>query len=881
MSVVGKDIAHEAAATHVSGESLFLDDLPPLHGELTAAIVPCPVAHGRLKRIDVEAARRLPGVAAILLAADVGKHNLFGPVVKDEALIVEDEAAFLGQPLALIAARDAASLDAARKAIVVEVEPLPATFTIDEAIAAKQFFGSVRQMARGDVDAGFAEADLTLEGAFEIGGQEHFYLESQIAIAVPGERGVMTVHSSTQHPSEVQAMVAEVLDVDFNHVTCICQRMGGGFGGKETQAAQPAMYAALLAKKTNRPVRFAYDKDDDMRFTGKRHPFKTWWRAGFKRDGRATAIELKLFANGGCSTDLSFAVLERAMLHSDNAYYLPNARIEGRVCKTNLPSNTAFRGFGGPQGVATIENVMSEIALALKMDAIEVRRANVYGVHERNVTHYGQRVTLPSAAAAPRLNPTDEAAHGNGHADAEIARPSLEREEGTNERETLLSSAPRVKEDGERRAGTHQANGVADTSLPPATRASQADKGLEHGNPLPFLLDTLRRECDYDARRLDLEAFNAQSKTHLRGMALSAVKFGISFTRRTLNQANALVNIYTDGSVLVTTGATEMGQGVHTRIRQVVSDALGVRYEKVRVGATNTDKNNNTSPTAASTGTDLNGAAAQDACDRLRGRLAEVAATMLASADAGLTAETTQIAFADGVVFDRRAPDRAIAFEAVVARAYELRVSLGERGHYATPGVDFNRDTGKGTPFLYYTNGVACAEVSVDRFTGEMTNERVDLIMDVGVPLNPGIDRGQVIGGFIQGMGWCTTEELVYKPDGTLLSHSPTTYKIPNVSDLPRIFNVRFLDNPHNTVSLKRSKAVGEPPLLLGLSVWLAAKDAVSYASIEGARGLALPATGERLLAALSAKPVDVGGVGRSPRRVRESSVLAGGDRKP
>jgi xanthine dehydrogenase large subunit len=316
-------------------------------------------------------------------------------------------------------------------------------------------------------------------------------------------------------------------------------------------------------------------------------------------------------------------------------------------------------------------------------------------------------------------------------------------------------------------------------------------------------------------------------------------------------------------------------------VRQVVADSLGVRYERVRVGATQTDKNNNTSPTAASSGTDLNGAAAIDACDRLRGRLAEVAASVLATAELGLAAEPTQIAFADGVVFDRRAPDRAMRFEAVVARAYELRVSLGERGHYATPGVDFNRDTGKGTPFLYYTNGVACAEVSVDRFTGELKNERVDLIMDVGVPLNPGIDRGQVIGGFVQGMGWVTTEELVYKPDGTLLSHSPTTYKIPNVSDLPAILNVRFLDNPHSVVSIRRSKAVGEPPLLLGLSVWLAAKDAVSYVSAEGARQLALPATGERLLMALSAKRLNVGGVGGSPEPMREASALAGGDRRP
>jgi xanthine dehydrogenase large subunit len=889
MSVVGKDIAHESGLSHATGESLFLDDIR-LAGELFAAIVPCPVARGRLKSLDVAAARAVPGVAAVLVAADVGKHNLFGPVVKDEALIVSDEAAFLGQPLALIAARDAAALDAARKAINAQVEPLSPIFSIDEAIAANSYFGKPRHMARGDIDAGFAEADETIEGALEIGGQEHFYLESQIAIAVPGERDAMTVHSSTQHPSEVQAMVAEVLDVSFNHVNCICVRMGGGFGGKETQAAQPAMYAALLAKATKRPVRFAYDKDDDMRFTGKRHPFKTWYRAGFKRDGRLTAFDLKLFANGGCSTDLSFAVLERAMLHSDNAYYLPNVRFEGRVCKTNLPSNTAFRGFGGPQGVAGIEHVLQAIAVKFKMDALDVRRANVYGETERNVTPYGQHVTLSNTAdSSPKtvwtqirqreatwraLESGNVAASASGSGGgAEVVHPSLEREEGMKEQDTLTH------------AGWRAAVPAADPVLSVSAERhgvtpSKESNGFAHGNTLPHLIDLLRSECNYDVRRREIGVFNAKSKTLLRGLALSAVKFGISFTRRTLNQANALVNIYTDGSVLVTTGATEMGQGVHTRVRQVVADALGVKYERVRIGATQTDKNNNTSPTAASSGTDLNGAAAMDACGRLRGRLAEVAATMLADPSLALAAEPSSIEFADGTVFDRRSPDRATTFEAVVARAYEQRVSLGERGHYATPGVDFNRDTGKGTPFLYFTNGVACAEVSIDRFTGELKNERVDLIMDVGVPLNPGIDRGQVIGGFVQGMGWCTTEELVYKSDGTLLSHSPTTYKIPNVSDLPPIFNVRFLDNPYNVVSIHRSKAVGEPPLLLGLSVWLAAKDAISYVSPDGATALALPATGERILMAMETKVVNVGGVGASPARLRDASVLAGGDRK-
>jgi xanthine dehydrogenase large subunit len=760
MAVIGKDIAHDSAVTHVTGESIFLDDLQPLPGELLAGIVPCPMAHAKLKRLDLSATQAVPGVASILVAGDVPGHNLFGPAIKDELLLVEDEAVFLGQPLAIIGADNAESLHLARKAAVFELEELPPIFSIDDAIAANQFFGLPRKMSRGDIEVGFAQADQIIEGTLEIGGQEHFYLESNIALAIPGEQGQMTIHSSTQHPSEVQMMVAEVLGVPFNHVICICKRMGGGFGGKETQAAQPAMMAALLAAKTHRPVRFVYTKDDDMRYTGKRHPFKAVYKAGFTSDGRITALDLKLYSNGGCSTDLSFAVLERSMLHSDNAYFLPHVRIEGRICRTNLPSNTAFRGFGGPQGVSVIENLIEEIAGELGMDSLDVRQANCYGIDTRNITPYGQQIK---------------------------------------------------------------------------------------NNVLMELFTSLRGECEYDKRRVEIAKFNDASFTHLKGMALSAVKFGISFTRRTMNQANALVNVYQDGSVLVSSGATEMGQGVFTRIKQIVADELGLPITSVMIAPTSTDKNNNTSPTAASAGTDLNGAAAADACKRIRERLAEVAAGMLGNAK--------NVRFADGLVFDEAAPDRTLSFRDVVCQAYEQRVSLGERGFYVTPGVDFNRDTGQGTPFLYYTNGVACSEVLIDRFTGELLVSRVDLIMDVGKPLNPGIDRGQIIGGFIQGMGWVTGEELVYSAKGNLLSNSPTTYKIPNISDIPPILNVRFLDNPNSDVSLYRSKAVGEPPLLLGLSVWLAVKDALRSVTTEAASNLRIPATGEQIVLALHHAP--------------------------
>jgi xanthine dehydrogenase large subunit len=765
MAVVGQNIPHDSAAGHVSGQSLFLDDVAPARGELLVDVVGSPDAHGEVISIDVEEARRIPGVVAVLTHQDIPGHNRIGPAVKDEDLLVEKIAPFLGAPIVLIAAETQQALAAAKKAVKIDVEPLPPIFTIDEAIAAENFLGPQRVIQRGDLASAFAGAKNILEGSLTTGGQEHFYLESQIALAYPGEGGTMTIHSSTQHPSEVQMMVAEVLGVGFNQVTCICKRMGGGFGGKETQAAQPAAMAALIAHLTKRPARLAMNKDDDMRITGKRHPFKSVYRAAFTDEGLITALDLKLYANGGFSLDLSAAVFERALLHSDNAYFIPNFRAAGQICKTNLPSNTAFRGFGGPQGVINIENIIEEIALKLNKDALEIRRLNSYQIDDRNETPYGQIV---------------------------------------------------------------------------------------QNNTLPRLFDELPKRCEYARRRTEIAEFNAKSKTQLKGLSLTAVKFGISFTRRAMNQANALVNVYQDGTVIVSTGGTEMGQGVNTRVRQLVADELGVGYDAVIVVATATDKNNNTSPTAASSGTDLNGAAALDACHRIRSRLCDVASQMLGDAPAGLNPEPSHIVFQNNEVFDSRHPSRKISFKDVCCQAYELRVNLGERGFYATPGVDYNRETGKGHPFLYFTNGCACAEVLIDRFTGDHRVTRVDLLMDIGESINPGIDRGQIVGGFIQGMGWCTTEELMYSPTGELWSHSPTTYKIPNISDVPDIFNVDTLPNPDNHISLKKSKAVGEPPLLLGACVFMAIKNALSYAAPGAIPHLSLPATPEQILMTLT-----------------------------
>ncbi|MGD9722014.1 MAG: xanthine dehydrogenase molybdopterin binding subunit [Pirellulales bacterium] len=763
--VVGQNIPHDSAVGHVTGESQYIDDAPPAHGEVLVDFVGSPVAHGVVRSVDASAALKIPGIVGAFTYRDVPGHNEYGPVVHDDRALAEDTVRYVGEPIVLLVGETRAALAAAKRAVKLEVEPLTPILSIDAAIAAESFLGPQRTIACGDVDTALAGADHVLEGVLSIGGQEHFYFEPQSAMVHPGEAGALTVYSSTQHTSEVQAVVAEVCGLPFHHVTCICRRLGGGFGGKETQAAQVAALAALAATLTGRPARAVLNRDDDMAITGKRHAFRSWYKVGFTCQGQITALAVDHFSDGGSSTDLSPAVLERAMLHTDNAYYLPHARISGRVCRTNFPSNTAFRGFGGPQAVALIENVLEEIAHAVGRDAADVRRLNCYGGEGRDITPYGQRV---------------------------------------------------------------------------------------QNNTLPTLIDRLRQTADYERRRAALAELNASDKAHLRGMALTTVKFGISFTRRTLNQANALVNIYLDGTVLVATGATEMGQGVNTRIRQLVAEALGIDYDWVFVSATNTDKNNNTSPTAASAGTDLNGAAALDACERLKLRLAEVASQSL-SADSLRRAAPADVEFADGYATLRSEPSRRIAWRDLVKQAYEFRVSLGERGFYATPGVDFDRETGRGQPFLYYTNGAAVSQVRIDRLTGELAVERVDLLMDAGVPINPGIDRGQIVGGFVQGMGWATTEELKYDDAGRLLSHSPTTYKIPNISDLPAVFNVELLPNPDNHVSLRRSKAVGEPPLLLGVSVWAAVKNALSYAAGTQSPHLNLPATPEEILLRLAA----------------------------
>jgi len=767
MSAVGRNIPHDSARGHVTGESIYVDDMPPLRGEVLVDFYWSPVAHGRIRSVDTTRACNVPGVVALFTHHDLA-HNVFGPIIQDEVLLAEDVVMFIGQPIVVIAAESREAIRAAKSEIKVEIDPLEPVFTIDEAKKRRDFIGPVRRIARGDLERGFAEADHILEGVWVNGGQDHFYLESQAALALPGEFDALTVHSSTQNPSEVQHVIAHLLGVPINKVTVVTKRMGGGFGGKECQATHPAAIAALVAQKLKRPARVAYSKDDDMCVTGGRHPFQNDYKVGFKSDGTITAVKFDLYSDGGAFNDLSTSVMGRAMTHADNAYYLPNVEITGSVCRTNYPPNTAFRGFGGPQGIITIENALEEIAYFLGKDPVEIRKRNCYGTDDRNVTPYGQTVA---------------------------------------------------------------------------------------NNHLPLLFEQCSDQAEYAKRVTEVRAFNATSKTHLRGIAGTAVKFGISFNTKFLNQANALVNVYLDGSVQVSTGATEMGQGVNTKIQQIVADEFGIDPELVIVMATSTEKNNNTSATAASSGADLNGSAAADGCRKIRTRMAEFAANYFARIGGALSGAPTpdpdHIVFARGHVFDDRNPDERVPFHAMVKMAYLDRVSLGERGYYATKGLDWNADTGCGTPFLYFTQGVAISEVEIDRFTGAMRVLRSDLLMDIGKPINPGIDRGQITGAFIQGMGWLTNEELRYDPQGNLLTHSPTTYKIPNIGDVPEVFNAGWID-AENALNIRSSKAVGEPPLCLAVSVFMAVKNALSYVSGSEIAKIDAPVTGENILMRLT-----------------------------
>jgi xanthine dehydrogenase large subunit len=765
MPTVGQSIPHDSGLGHVTGEALYIDDITAISDELFVEFVGSPVACGKIVSVDVSEAKRLPGVVGVYTHRDVLGRNVFGPVICDEYFLAEDRVDYVGQPIVVVAGETREAARAGRLAVKIEVEAKTPVLDIDTAIKKQMFLGPERQINRGDFEAAWEVAEHKIEGTFESNGQDQFYLESQACIAYPGEQGQITVESSTQNPTESQVILAEVLGLGMHEVVVRCKRMGGAFGGKETQAAIPSLMAAMVTQKTGRAARVVYTKDDDMKVTGKRHPYKTWYKAGFDSEGRLGAVKLDYYSDGGAAADLSTGIMERTLLHADNAYYLPNVKLKGRICKTNIPPNTAFRGFGGPQAIAVIENIIQEVAVTLGKDAYEVRRLNCYGEAPRHTTPYGQEVK---------------------------------------------------------------------------------------NNLLPEIFETLAGTSDYKKRLAEVEVFNKQSPTRLKGIAMTAVKFGISFTTKFLNQGNALVSVYTDGTVQVSTGATEMGQGVNTKIRQIVADEFGVGIDRVLVMTTSTEKNINTSPTAASAGTDLNGAAAVNACAIIKERMTGFAAEHFAQKNKGLAPNPSDIRFEDGHVFDQRDADNRVAFGEFTNQARMARIDLGARGFYRTPGIDFDRETGRGNPFFYFTTGAAVAEVDIDRFTGDLRVVGVDLLMDIGRMINPGIDHGQVIGGFVQGMGWCTAEELVYNDAGELLSYSPTTYKIPNITDIPKQFNVAFMDNGENAKNIRSSKAVGEPPLMLGVAAWAAAKHALGCVAGKGRVPLKLPATNEEVLMCLT-----------------------------
>ncbi|WP_260927020.1 xanthine dehydrogenase molybdopterin binding subunit [Novosphingobium sp. 9] len=752
---------HDSARLHVAGAARYADDLPEPVDMLHLAFGQSREAHARIVAMDLAEVRAAPGVVAVYTAADIPGVNDVSPVAGDDRLLADGEVICHGQALFLVAATTREAARRAARLGKVEYEVLTPLLTMAEARAAGSLIEPTQRMARGDAAAALEVAPRHASGAFAMGGQDHFYLEGQIAIATPGEDGQMHLVSSTQHPSEVQHLVAHMLHLSSADVTVEVRRMGGAFGGKETQAALYAGAAALVAAKTGRPAKIRADRDDDMVMTGKRHEFEVAYDVGFDDDGHLLALSLRLASRCGATVDLSPAINDRAMFHADNCYWLPDVEIISERLKTHTVSATAFRGFGGPQGMLAIERICDHVALVLGRDPLDVRLANLYGP--------GREVT-PYAMA------------------------------------------------------------IAD-------------------NIAPALIAQLRQTSDYDARRKQVEAFNVANAVLKKGIALTPVKFGISFTTTHLNQAGALVHVYADGSIQVNHGGTEMGQGVYVKVAQIVADVFAVPLSQVRITATRTDKVPNTSATAASSGADLNGMAAFNAAIAIRERLVDFAARTFACAP-------TEVLFTpDGVVIGGMATGGEVLSFAVLARkAHVGRVSLSSTGFYATPGIEYDRAAHKGRPFYYFAYGAAVSEVVIDTLTGEHRVLGVDILHDVGKSLNPVIDLGQIEGGFIQGQGWLTTEELVFDAKGRLLTHSPATYKIPTASDRAPRFRIDLWQGENVEPTINRSKAVGEPPFMLAISVFSALTEAV--AATNPARrdvpALDAPATPERILAAIA-----------------------------
>ncbi|WP_085920442.1 xanthine dehydrogenase molybdopterin binding subunit [Halomonas sp. CSM-2] len=755
---------HESANKHVTGKAAYIDDIKTPADALHVALGLSPVAHGTLTKLNLEGVRQAPGVIDVITFDDVPGHTDIGPVFPGDPIFVDREISYAGQCLFAVAATTLLAARRAVKLAKLDIDEQPASLDPVAATEREEFVRPTHVQERGDWQATLEQASQHIEGELFIGGQEHFYLEGQACIVLPSEDEGVIVHTSNQHPSETQKLVAEVLGIPFHAVTVEVRRMGGGFGGKETQASPWACMAALFARRTGKAIRLRLPRSEDTRATGKRHPFHNRYQLAIDHQGVIEGGEITVIGDCGYSPDLSDAIVDRAMFHADNAYSLGNARVTGHRAKTHTASNTAFRGFGGPQGMMIIEAAMDDIARRIGEDPLTIRKRNFYR-QGRDITHYGQQV--------------------------------------------------------------------------------------DQIQLLHTLVDTLEHSSDYWSRRKAITSFNAASPIIKKGLALTPVKFGISFTAQHLNQAGALLHVYTDGSIMINHGGTEMGQGLHTKICQVVARELGLDLDSVRISATRTDKVPNTSPTAASSGADLNGMAARDAASKLRERLFDFAAEHYSE---GLDREGMRLE--DGMLIAGIGEsERRIAWGELVQTAYLNRISLSEKGFYATPLIYYNRADGQGRPFYYYAFGAAVGEVSVDTLTGEYQVERVDILHDVGDSLNPAIDMGQVEGGFIQGMGWLTSEELKWNDKGMLITDGPATYKIPTFGDLPPIFNVELLEgHPNSMASLYRSKAVGEPPFMLGICVWSALRDALSsLTGYQVSPHLDTPATPERVMLAANA----------------------------
>ena len=752
--VMGQPHAHDSAREHVQGSAIYIDDIREPAGTLHLAPGYANAACGRITKLELDKVRNVAGVIAVLTAKDIPGVNDCSPSIGDDPIFAEKNISFHGQVVFAVVATTRDIARRAAKLAHIEVDANPAIVSVDDGLAKGEQVLPPYEFKRGDPEAVVKNAEHKLEGSIRVGGQDHFYLEGQVALCVPQDKREMLVYSSTQHPTEIQHLVARMLGIQEANITCECRRMGGAFGGKESQAGQWACLAALASYVTGKPAKMRLDRDDDMIMTGKRHDFKIDYKAGFDDRGVLSAVNVDLNARCGYSADLSLGVVDRSMFHADNAYFYPDVRIASRRVKTNTVSNTAFRGFGGPQGMVFAERMLDSIAIKLQVDPLTIRKRNFYQ-RGRETTPYGMRV---------------------------------------------------------------------------------------HDNIIAKLVQTLEKSSDYKQRRKAIQLFNKKSSILKKGIALNPVKFGIAFTLKHLNQAGALVHVYGDGSVHVNHGGTEMGQGLYIKVAQVVADELGVSIDKVHVSATRTDKIPNTTATAASAGSDLNGMAAKRAAAEIRARLTKLTARHF-------DANPKQLVFRNNRVdLGGHAHGKTLNFSELTKLAFLERVSLSATGYYATPKITWNRETASGRPFLYFAYGAACSEVTIDTLTGESKVDRVDILHDVGKSLNPAIDIGQIEGGFVQGMGWLTTEELVFSDDGRLLTHAPSTYKIPTASDVPEDFRVSLWESKGNKeATIFRSKAVGEPPLMLATSVFSAIYHALASINQGHIPELDAPATPERI----------------------------------